>query len=168
MKITINKGETVENVLSYLKEFFEQNCELLSNMSIYCNLENDVNKCPENSREYLLSEEGAVDGIEAEQKNEFLSRKQAWYKYVKRQDAVVKETERAIKTDQNYLDTAEEKKRKPENIEKRKIAMAKKQKKLEEDKEWADFVHYLDDIRSTIRVQTSICGNRRELKSCVV
>lgn len=125
MKLVIESGITVDEAIEMLKSFLNEQCAgytyLKSKMNVYVDLKNDNRQiCPNNEREFILSGKKVLDILENEQQNifrEMLDRLHDCVQFFKRQ---YESREQDITRDQKYLDTAEEKGRKKERIEKRK------------------------------------------------
>lgn len=154
MKLTIKSGVTVDKALEYLTDFLSEVKEeypiLKGNMNVYLTLQGlDRRICPENEKEYVLTEEHIVD-VEGSRiqvaKNELL---EAWERFVQNTGRAVQNAKHKIEVDFQYLGTAEEKGRKPENIEKRKLQLENNQALLKQAKEKQEFVQMLNDCVKT-------------------
>jgi len=73
MKIVVNKGESIENAMKSIKDFFEKDYSdypiLKNTLNLYVTLKNGEGQiCPDNEKEYILSKGHAKD-VFAEDKN---------------------------------------------------------------------------------------------------
>ena len=151
MKLTIKSGESVDNALKYLQEFLSARKEeypiLAGNLNIYITMKGFGNLiCPENEKEYLLTREGVVD---VEQNKVSASQKTAlegWETYVSVQLKKVRKAAEAVSLDEQYLESAEDKNRKPDAIEKRKRQLEKNRSELKEAEATAKLVQKLDTL----------------------
>lgn len=149
MKLTIKKGESVESAIQYLTDFLNEYKEeypiLKGDMSVYVTLRGNDNRiCPENEKEFILSEEYAVDveGSRYAAAKENLLR--MWKHTISNAARKVQVAQGKIDTDIRYLETAEEKGRKPENIVKRKTQLESNQMALRQAKEAYQWYQKLD------------------------
>lgn len=151
MKLVIKKGESVDDALQYLQDFLaEYSAEypkLKSNMNIYITLEGyDRRICPENDKEFILTKEKLIDveGEELEKKKLLALR--SWQVFLLSQKDDVKRAEKNVTLDLRYINSAEERGRKPEAIEKRKELLAKNQKILKDEKDYNLFLKELNSL----------------------
>lgn len=151
MKLVIKSGESVDNALAYLRDFLEGYKEeypmLKGNMNIYVTLEGFGHRgCPDNEKEYVLT---GGDPDDVEERNIGARKEEAlagWKNYVKAQYNKVKNFTTELDIAMRYIDTAEQKGRKPENVEKRKALVEKSKANLKEAEEMADVVGKLNDL----------------------
>ncbi len=136
MKLTIKSGESIENALDYLRKQLEPYKDdfplLKGNMNVYVTLEGFGHKdCPDNTKELVLSGDEPID---MEKSRVFAARKQAldgWERFYNKNLEDTIRYEAAIESDIRYIETAEEKGRKPENVEKRKKELLKNKAALQ-------------------------------------
>lgn len=143
MKITVEKGIDVKQAISYVKEFLTNKSEeypiLKSNLNIYislCNEEGEVIK--ENQSEYYISEKelGEFTIKDIRKEKEDLAKKNIfknWKEFVFAQKVRIKDLEGEILLDKTYLHNAKVRKRKQENIDKRKNSLKEKENRLEDE-----------------------------------
>lgn len=137
MRIICEKGHDVHKMMKILMDFIEEETleypTLKEDMKIEITLKNNINQInPNNEREFYFGQK-ELDRNEAEEESELdYYLKEHWEMFLLQSiDSLMKE----IETDRSYISAAEENGRKPENIERRKKALAKKEKRLIEEKE---------------------------------
>lgn len=124
MKLIIKQGESVDNALKYLQDFLGQYKEeypmLKGNMNIYVTLEGFGHRvCPENERELVLTGEDILD-LEQKEKDKALKAVMSRWRQVLEQNALeIRNVQRKLRLDKEYLSTAEEKGKRPDLIAKR-------------------------------------------------
>ncbi len=137
MKLVIESGITVSEAVEQLKMFFSGQCAdypyLKSKMNVYVDLKNDKRQiCPNNEKEFVLSNQKFVDVLEKEQQGIFVD---MLNRLLSRMRVLIQQCvceEQSIAKDQKYLDTATEKGRKKERIAQRKNELLEHQKKYME------------------------------------
>lgn len=149
MKLTIKNGESIENALQYLRDYLEKYKEdypmLKGNMNVYVTLEGFGHKaCPDNEREMILTGEQPVDveasHILAKQKEAL----EGWKRYISVQYKKVRKASDAVDLDMRYLETAEEKDRKPDAIARRKEQLKQNERLLDKAEQTASLMMLLD------------------------
>lgn len=138
MKITIKAGESVENAMKYLQAFFDERKEeypvLKSHMNVYVNIGGfgDVFS-PDNEKILILNREGVIDAEEQLQEEARKAILDKWETFCKRNSKFREEWSilRDIEKDQKYIETAEEKGRRPDLVEKRKKKLQQNLERLE-------------------------------------
>lgn len=152
MKITIKRGESVQNASQYLLEFLTQYEEqypiLKSDMNVYVTLTGFGSRiCPENEKEYILSQNGVRD-VEAERIAEAKEKLiNEWNRYIKCVRKCAENVEKQLKSDMEYLETAVEKKRKPEMVERRRKAFEKKREDYKSLSAYCALLEELEEMR---------------------
>ena len=152
MKLVIESEATVDAALKQIKMFFDTQCAdypyLKGKMHIYVDLKNDKRQiCPDNEKEYVISEEEVVDVLEQEKLDLFYKMNDKLEYDLQCLLKQRKDKEREITRDKRYLDTAEEKGRKIERIENRKIAL---QVHIEQLAELQNRIHEYHTVISAI------------------
>ena len=166
MKITIPKGTTLENALEHVKNLLaEQYSEyplLNKDINIYVTLKDEKGKlCPDNKKEYFCTKDGFVDVLEQKISQAKKETIEQWKYYLEDQKLTVFRLQKAVSTDTNYFETAVEKNRKPENIEKRKTIAEENKKKLERRLRYVEKLERLNTIfqeRPRFYIQQCLCG----------
>lgn len=137
MKIVCEKGHDAREMLNILTDFImEQTLEypiLKNDMEIEVTFKNDANQINPNNERVFYFGQKELDEREAKEESvlDFLL-KEHWSEFISEDTTtLVKE----IETDRNYISTAKENGRKPQNVENRKKALLKKEKRLTEKKE---------------------------------
>nr|WP_308741991.1 hypothetical protein [uncultured Anaerocolumna sp.] len=137
MRIVCEKGLDARKMMKILMDFIDEETlgypTLKEDMKIEITLKNNINQInPNNEREFYFGQK-ELDKKEAEEESELdYYLKEHWKMFLLQSiDSLMQE----IETDRSYISTAEENGRKPENIERRKKALAKKEKRLIEEKE---------------------------------
>jgi len=148
MKIVCEKGHDARKMMNILMDFIEEETlgypTLKENMKIEITLKNNINQInPNNEREFYFGQK-ELDKKEAEEESELdYYLKEHWEMFLFQSiDSLMKE----IETDRRYISTAEENGRKPENIDRRKKSLAKKEKRLIEIKERQVQLHPLVEM----------------------
>lgn len=153
MKILIESGTTIDEALNNLKTFFSDQCSgyscIKSNMHIYVDLKNNKGQiCPENEKEFTFSGDKVIDILAKEKQDTFLRLVGRLEHELQWLEIQLKKEERNIIRDKKYLETAEEKQRKKERIESRKVAL---QEHLEQYSYLQDrintYITVLDEIK---------------------
>lgn len=137
MKIVCEKGHDARKMMKILMDFIEEETLgypiLKEDMKIEITLKNNINQInPNNEREFYFGQK-ELDKKEEEEESELdYYLKEHWEMFLLHNiGSLMKE----IETDKSYISTAEKNCRRPENIERRKKALANKEKKLIEEKE---------------------------------
>lgn len=125
MKITIDKGETIDSALENLKSFLKENYSdypIIKNpLNIYVTLKNgDGQMCPDNEKEFALNQNKTIDRTKEKKAMAFNITLNEWNWYVRLQGSLLESTKHNIELGNAYVNTAKEKNRKTENVEKRK------------------------------------------------
>lgn len=143
MKIVCEKGHDARKMIKILMDFIEEETlghpTLKEDMKIEITLKNNINQInPNNEREFYIGQK-ELDKKKAEEESELdYYLKEHWEMFLLQSiGSLMKE----IETDRSYISTAEENGRKPENIERRKKALANKEKRLIEEKERQEQLH---------------------------
>ena len=136
MKLTIKQGESIENALKYLQEYLELYKDefpiLKGNMNVYVTLEGFGHRgCPENDRELVLSREEIVDVEQIQKDRAYFKVKSVWEYSLSRNASQIKDVQREIRKDKEYLETAAEKGKRQDLIAKREKQKAKHEEELE-------------------------------------
>lgn len=164
MKIVINKGENIENAMKSIQEFLTENYSdypiLKNTLNLYVTLKNGEGSiCPDNEKEYIISKGHAKDVI-AEDKNLALDeRRYQWEMYVYRSQREVLNLRKSIEVDENYINTAEEKNRKKEIVEKRKREYENRKEKLKQAQELESLFYFLNSLVREDRMITMFIKN---------
>ncbi len=124
MKIIFEKGLKVREALELFRNFMMEEAEeypiLKNNMSIDISLKNDIGQISPNSERKFIFGRVDYDKIEIEAKEYADERlREEWEVFISDYDYC--ELIKAIESDRNYIETADEKKRSPQYVEKRKI-----------------------------------------------
>lgn len=143
MKIVLDKGEKLENAIKYLSDFLSEYCSdypiLKGKLNLYLTLKNSKNQiCPDNEKEYIISDGQVIDVLDENEKDAFNTILDLWndyFKYYKRQTLKIR---KSIENDEVYINTAEEKQRKKENLEKRIVEYEKHKLSLAESEEFEE------------------------------
>lgn len=135
MRIVIEKGYDSKIMMAILSNFIFKHAEeypiLKENMIVDITLKNKINQIdPDNEREFYLGE-NELRNYKAEREEYYDYRlNEEWEDFIFDSSlSIMKE----IQKDKNYILTATEKGRKPENIEKRKLLLAKNERRLAEE-----------------------------------
>lgn len=137
MRIVCEKGLDARKMMKILMDFIDEETlgypTLKEDMKIEITLKNNINQInPNNEREFYFGQK-ELDKKEAEEESELdYYLKEHWEMFLLQSIGSLMQE---IETDRSYISTAEENGRKPENIERRKKALAKKEKRLIEEKE---------------------------------
>lgn len=129
MKITIEKGTRVEDAIKMFSNFLNENFSeypiLKNDMRIYITLKNEDNQtCSDNEQEYILNQSGLFKNVFEDEKRRVTTElMREWGAFLHFRQKNVNTLRRKVDLDNNYLETAHEKGRKEENIEKRKIQL---------------------------------------------
>jgi hypothetical protein len=150
MKIVIEAGTTVTSALEKISQFLTESYTdypvLKNNMNIYIALKNSNGQtCPDNEKEYILTNEEVKDVFLEEKKAAYERHLSLWNSYVYSKRMNLERLHNQIEKDKNYLATAEDKKRKKENIEKRKEEYLRHQKQYESDNKKLQLLINLDE-----------------------
>lgn len=121
MKLTIQRGESIENAIQYLQDFLENKKQefpiLHENMSIYFELKGFGERfCPDNKKNYILKENGPVDVDTLRQKTAKEATLDGWKRYLRHQCKNLGLIKSKIADEVRYLSVAEKMGRKPETI----------------------------------------------------
>lgn len=135
MKIKIAQGQNVDEALEKIRKFLTENYSeypiIKSDASVYITLRNEDGQiCPDNEKEFTFYKNHIADVSEHNKNQALAGTIMLWNNYTKKQARAVNGLKRQIKTDESYIETAEEKKRKPENVEKRKKELEERYAKL--------------------------------------
>lgn len=139
MKIVCEKGHDARKMMKILMDFIEEETlgypTLKEDMKIEITLKNNINQInPNNEREFYFGQKELDKKEEEEEEESELDYylKEHWEMFILQNiGSLMKE----IETDRSYISTAEKNGRSPENIERRKKALANKEKRLIEEKE---------------------------------
>lgn len=158
MKIVINKGETIESAMKSIKEFLLENYSeypiLKNTMNTYVTLKNAEGQiCPDNEKEYVLSKGQATDVFTKDKMISLDKRLSEWECFVHQHKRDLLTLKKNLDADKKYIDTAEEKGRKVETVEKRKVEYKKNKLKLEKGKEKENTIDFLDSLIQENRMQ---------------
>ena len=174
MKITVEKGMNVQSALDSIKDFLaEQFLEypnLKGNLNLYLTLQDgNGDVCPKNEREYEIYSDRIVDVMETaktETYSETINSLRAYLRYeLHKKERVLHD----ISVAENYIATAEEKGRKPENIAKRKNDLVKYKEKLEYVERGVKLYSLLNSLyeQNKFKVLFTQHKSRRKYGSCV-
>lgn len=150
MKIVVNKGESIEDAITAIKNFLEQNYSeypiLKNTMNLYVTLQNDINQiCPDNQKEFILNK-GKVKDVDAESReNAFTKILEHWNGYLRCMDSKMLSIQHKIELNKNYIDTALMKGRKKENVIKRKKETECLRNELEDTKMLVSCLNLLNE-----------------------
>lgn len=150
MRLKVKYGESVDNAIRYLQAFLEQYKDdypiLESNLNIYITLKAaDEKRCPDNEREFILTESASIDAEQAKNAKYQAEALTSWTQFFHHKEFLYHRLLHNIEMDQDYIDTAEEKGRSPENIEKRRKQLEKAQERLINENQRMAFVKLLND-----------------------
>lgn len=158
MKLTIKSGVSTAKAMMYIENFLDDNYKdyafLKGNLNLYITLKDDENRnCPDNEKEYVLAAENTTD-VEAEKiaaaKRKVLS---SWKKHIEYHKRMLEKKIKEVSIDENYLATAKDKGRKPENIEKRQRLYQKNQIELRKMNETNDLLEKLDQCVNSRKME---------------
>ena len=160
MKITINKGENIEDAINLLSKFILQNYSnypiLKNTLNIYMTLKNENEEvCPDNEKEYMLNNNCIIDILKERKKQALDELFNYWLRFRNSFSIKIAEFENLIKLDENYINTAIEKNKKKENIEKRKKIYEKNKDELElliKNKNFIENLH-LKILEDDVKIQ---------------
>lgn len=135
MKIVINKGERIENAIETIRNFLCENYSdypiLKNSMNLYVTLENDSEQlCPDNEKEYIIENGHATNKVAESKELAYDETLHYWNSYIAILEREILILKRKIKTNKKYIETADEKGRKLENIFKKKAELEYNQNKL--------------------------------------
>ena len=156
MRLTIKSGESIENAMKYLQAFFDERKEeypiLKGNMNVYISLRGFGELiCPENEKEYILTPNGIVDADEELLHAAISELNKAWKRWSNAQQECydIRRIERMVEKDRQYLETAEEKGKRQELIDKREKQLNKNLERLKETKEeYAFYKRLIEHVNS--------------------
>lgn len=151
MKIVINSGASIESAMKYIQEFLSENYSeypiIKSSLNLYVTLKNGKGQiCPDNEKEYVISNGHAKDVFAEEMNLAFDQRLCDWKHFFSSHKRKLLQLQNQIELDKNYLETAEEKNRKKENIEKRKAEYKKNKLTYEKENEKTNLLNFLNEL----------------------
>lgn len=139
MKIICEKGHDARMMMEILYDFLLRETGeypiLKDDMVIEITLKNDIKQInPNNEREFYLGQKEIDEKQEYEDDYYHSILEENWRLFANTSTVIL---ERDIETAKNYIATASENNRKPENVEKRKKELMKLEKRLQKEKEKA-------------------------------
>lgn len=139
MKIMIEEGTSVEKAIellsSFLKDSYPEYPILKNGANIYITLKNEIGQmCPDNSLEFILSENGIENKMEKEKIEAIKECLRCWESYQRTVEYFVDESEKKVNGDLKYFEKAAMKGWPEKNIEKRKELHRVHLQKLENNK----------------------------------
>lgn len=156
MKITFEKGLKVSEALELFRNFMMDEAEeypiLKNNMSIDILLINDIGQIsPNNERKFTFGK-ADYDKIKIEEQEYADERlREEWKSFIS--DFHCRNLSRAIESDRNYIETAHEKNRNPQYVEKRKILLLKHEEELVNEKARLESLNRFIDLVNENKVK---------------
>lgn len=151
MKITIDKEMTPEDAMNAVRDFLQPYLVdypmVKSDISLYINLKGKLGgKCPDNDKIFHITQGGVVDVVNAKMKQSIDDLCYNWQWYIKNAQNHLNFLKKEIEKDLNYLETAEEKGRKQENIAAREAKLMDHRCELTKSQKTFDFLEELDAL----------------------
>lgn len=154
MKINFPKGMDVYESLQLIKSFLLENCSdypvLKNDMNIYITLTNREGMvCPYNEVNYTMLSENEIQDVD-EKRKEYAKQKMLneFRNCIEYEERRVKKYKNQYSLDLKYIATAEEKNRKIEKVEERKLRMQENEGKLQIEIDLLNKLHQLEKYLS--------------------
>jgi len=151
VKIVVEQGtsmdETLELVVSFLKNNYSDYSLLKGNLNMYITLKNDLGQvCPDNEREFVLSHNNVVDVVRVAKEQAYKDALRAWDFYIAGIDWEISRINKRLKTNMKYIDSAVVENRKQENVDKRIAENSQLKKRLDVVERDMFIVRSLDNV----------------------
>ena len=136
--------DMIESLRAFLKEKYADYPYTKGSCNIYIKLQDADGASPNNEADYKFDGQTFINIGEKAKAASIENAKTKWQAYIISHDSSPARSRHSIETDTNYLESATEKGRKPENIAKRKAELEKKQQELASIENYIELLHKLD------------------------